>query len=519
MAGMPKTGGVPMLECDYLVVGAGARGLAFVDAMLERVKNAKGTVKIAIVDDRDEPGGQWNDAYRFAKLHRQSAHYGVSSKPLEKARNGGGKHGHFASTTELLSYFGDVMDALVDSGCVEFFPMCSFRNDQVESLVNPDLVWKIPASCKVVESGLARIQVPSTQAPPFEVGLGAFVVTPNYLTSVLVPPTHYCVIGAGRTAIDVIIWLLSRDVDPNQVRWIMPRDHWFQCREAILGKSSLKTAQSFSDEVLKDPGSLRALLERCEKVGLLCRLDRSRRPECCHGAAVSKEEFVQLRKVKDIVRLGHVRAVHKDHLLMDHGTVPVAEGTLHIDCTSSWVQKAPKPVPIWQGTQIFLQPIQEVFTGAGEFNVCLSAALVGLIEALIKDDGVKNSMCTAGKHPDTIQDWIRLQIAAIANHKLWLHPHVRAWLSMDRLSTFSAVDPQEFGLRTSMSPGQNKKANAILTAMLEDGVAPEKDAAPPSAFKGTSPPTAPKEPAVASEPSTADCTPRGSGSSSDSGHA
>mmetsp|Transcript_89414 Transcript_89414/g.278218 ORF Transcript_89414/g.278218 Transcript_89414/m.278218 type:complete len:514 (-) Transcript_89414:99-1640(-) len=513
MAGMPKTGGVPMLECDYLVVGAGARGLAFVDAMLQRVKNAKGTVKVAIVDDRDEPGGHWNDAYRFAKLHRQSAHYGVSSKPLEKARNGG-KHGHFASTNELLSYYGDVMDALVDSGCVEFFPMCSFRNNQVESLVNPDLVWKIPASCKVVESGLARIQVPSTQAPPFEVGLGAFVVTPNYLTSVLVPPTDYCVIGAGRTAIDVIIWLLSKDVDPKKIRWIMPRDHWYQCREAILGKNQLKTASAWSAEVSKDHGSLWALLERCEKVGLFCRLDRSRRPECCHGATVSKEEFVQLRKVKDIVRLGHVRAVHKDHLLMDHGTVPVAEGTLHIDCTSSWVQKAPKPVPIWQGTQIFLQPIQEVFTGAGEFNVCLSAALVGLIEALIKDDGVKNSMCTAGRHPDTIQDWIRLHIAGLENNKLRMHPHVRAWLSMDRLSLYSALDPQDLGRGTSAMPGWEKKAIAILTAMLEDGAEPEKDTSPPSPFKDTSPPTSPRESAAATEPSTADSTPRGS-----SGHA
>jgi len=519
MATRAKTGGVPMLECNYLVVGAGARGLAFVDAVLERVKNTKGsTVKIAIVDDRDEPGGHWNDAYRFARLHRQSAHYGVSSRPLEKARNGG-KSTHFASTNEILSYFGDVMDAFVGSGCVEFFPMCSFRNDQVESLVNPDLVWKIPASCKVVESGLARIQVPSTQAPPFEVGLGAFVVTPNYLTSVLVPPTDYCVIGAGRTAIDVIIWLLSKDVDPKKIRWIMPRDHWYQCREAILGKNQLKTASAWSAEVSKDHGSLWALLERVEKVGLFCRLDRSRRPECCHGAAVSKEEFAQLRKVKDIVRLGHVRAVHKDHLLMDHGTVPVAEGTLHIDCTSSWVQKAPKPVPIWQGTQIFLQPVQEVFIGCGEFNVCLSAALVGLIEVLIKDDSVKNSMCTAGRHPDTIVDWVRLQYTSLKNNKLWLHPHVRAWVAMDRLSTYSGLTTEELSARTTVNAGQERKMGAALSAILEKEDMAEKDTPPPPTREETYPLPSFKDPAAGTEPSTADSTPRGSGGSSDAGHA
>ena len=51
--------------CDYLVIGAGAMGLAFADELLTNNPN----LRIIIVDKASKPGGHWNMAYDFVKLH------------------------------------------------------------------------------------------------------------------------------------------------------------------------------------------------------------------------------------------------------------------------------------------------------------------------------------------------------------------------------------------------------------------------------------------------------------------
>ena len=43
-------------SCDYLIIGAGAMGLAFADEL----RHAK--CSVILVDRRSAPGGHWNDA-------------------------------------------------------------------------------------------------------------------------------------------------------------------------------------------------------------------------------------------------------------------------------------------------------------------------------------------------------------------------------------------------------------------------------------------------------------------------
>ncbi|MDF2462318.1 MAG: hypothetical protein K0Q43_553 [Ramlibacter sp.] len=64
-------------EVDYLIMGAGACGMAFADSL---VTNSKST--LAIVDRQHRPGGHWNSAYPFVRLHQPSAFYGVNSRAL-----------------------------------------------------------------------------------------------------------------------------------------------------------------------------------------------------------------------------------------------------------------------------------------------------------------------------------------------------------------------------------------------------------------------------------------------------
>lgn len=82
------------VEVDYLVVGAGAMGMGFVDVLIDHV-----SVRVALVDRRDGVGGHWRQAYPFVRLHQSSTFYGVASRVL-----GGGRlqtHGPEAGLTNV----------------------------------------------------------------------------------------------------------------------------------------------------------------------------------------------------------------------------------------------------------------------------------------------------------------------------------------------------------------------------------------------------------------------------------
>ena len=65
------------LEADYVVVGAGAMGMAFTDALIDHAD-----VSVVMLDRRYGVGGHWLDAYRFVRLHQASSFYGVASMLL-----------------------------------------------------------------------------------------------------------------------------------------------------------------------------------------------------------------------------------------------------------------------------------------------------------------------------------------------------------------------------------------------------------------------------------------------------
>ena len=62
---------------DYLVVGAGAMGMAFTDVILTDTD-----ATVALVDRYGRPGGHWTCAYPHVRLHQPSAFYGVNSREL-----------------------------------------------------------------------------------------------------------------------------------------------------------------------------------------------------------------------------------------------------------------------------------------------------------------------------------------------------------------------------------------------------------------------------------------------------
>ena len=129
------------IEADYLVVGAGAMGLAFVDTLVAETDD---TV-VVVVSRNDQPGGHWTVAYPFVRLHQPSAYYGVNSRNLgsdtidESGLNAG--FYELAGGAEVCTYFDALMrQQLLPTGRVTYLPMSEYLGDgRVRTLGEDDI--------------------------------------------------------------------------------------------------------------------------------------------------------------------------------------------------------------------------------------------------------------------------------------------------------------------------------------------------------------------------------------------
>ena len=96
------------LETDYLVIGAGAMGMAFTDALIDHAD-----VHVTLVDRRYAAGGHWQDAYPFVQLHQASVFYGVASTVLGTGavQQRGPESGlqERARRSQIQSYYDDIL--------------------------------------------------------------------------------------------------------------------------------------------------------------------------------------------------------------------------------------------------------------------------------------------------------------------------------------------------------------------------------------------------------------------------
>src|SRR5690242_19278300 len=205
-----------VVEADYLVVGAGAAGMAFTDALIDHAD-----VRVVMVDRRHGVGGHWLDAYPFVRLHQASSFYGVASTLLGGGRvqQSGPEAGlhERATVSEICTYYGRVLtDRMLGSGRAEFFPGTEYVGErQVVSRISGE-GFEVPEHCRVVDARYLSPDIPADTPPPFEVADDARVIPVNDLVRVEEPPGEYVVVGSGKTATDAIIWLLARSVDPDR---------------------------------------------------------------------------------------------------------------------------------------------------------------------------------------------------------------------------------------------------------------------------------------------------------------
>ena len=153
-----------VIETDYLVIGAGAAGMAFTDSLI-----TDSDADVVMVERRDRPGGHWNNAYPFVRLHQASAFYGVNSRVLgTDAIDEVGPERRVLSpgdrTGEICDYFHRVLEEhLLPSGQVRFFGM----RDCVDNGSNgaPSSSRASPARTTIRAGASARSSTPRTSRP------------------------------------------------------------------------------------------------------------------------------------------------------------------------------------------------------------------------------------------------------------------------------------------------------------------------------------------------------------------
>jgi len=182
------------VDADYLVVGAGASGMAFTDALIDHSE-----ARVALVDRRDGPGGHWRAAYPFVRLHQASTFYGVASTVLGGAIQQDGPEAGLqerADRTQICDYYDDVLaDRMLGSGRVELFAGCEYAGDRTFVAAGSGERFEVADGCRVVDARYLSPDIPAETPPGFGVADGARVIPVNDLVRIDDAPSQYVVVG------------------------------------------------------------------------------------------------------------------------------------------------------------------------------------------------------------------------------------------------------------------------------------------------------------------------------------
>ena len=426
------------LETEYLIIGSGLVGMAFADTLLTETD-----ANIVIVDRYANPGGHWNMAYPFVTLHQPSAYFGVSSKELSRGiidtigLNKG--MNDLATGSELLAYFDEVMrQRFLASGRVRYFPMCEYKGEGIFTSKLTGKEFSVSYN-KLVDATFMTISVPSTHTPNFSVDPKVNFMPLNNLPLVTKKPNGYVVIGGGKTGIDACLWLLSRDVDPDDITWIRPRDSWLldrqntQPTESFFNSSVGSLAAQY--ESISAATSIEDMFVRLEKSGYLLRLDRNIQPTMFHAATISKDEIIQLQRIKNVVRMGHVKEIKIDRVSLSEGEIKTSDDHIYVDCSASLERSFgnKKPVPVFCHNCITPQMIRA-------YQPAFSASMAAYVEANYIGEAEKNRLCSLVPPPNYDVDFIPMTLAMMLNQFSWSQDKkLRQWIRDNRLDGFSKL--------------------------------------------------------------------------------
>ena len=358
---------------DYLIVGAGAVGLAFADTLLDEDPDCH----ITFVDKHARPGGHWNDAYSFVALHQPSAFYGVNSMafPSEQIDDRGPNKGLYAlaSGAEVTAYFERVMNhRLLPSGRVAYHRLSAFtgREDGGTARIRGVLSGEehtVTVRRKLVDATFYQTSVPSTHKRAFAVDEGVAITIPGGLPDLWKDParipSNFVILGGGKTAMDTGVWLIETGVAPDRIHWVRPRDSWLNNRKYVQPGEEFLAATVESQiahlKAFTEAEDGHGVFEALERGGYMLRIDPDVRPEMYHYAVISEGEIALLRQITQVIRTGRVTQITRGALHFGEATHAVPEDALFIDCTARAVPFTAEANsgPQFRRDTIVLQPV------------------------------------------------------------------------------------------------------------------------------------------------------------------
>lgn len=423
-----------MIETDYLVVGAGAAGMALTDALLSHSE-----ASVTVIERRHAPGGHWLDAYPFVRLHQPSAFYGVDSVPLGKGTidRAGLNAGFYetASADELCAYFAHVMqEHFLPTGRVRFFPCSDYvggdgeRHHFISRLTGAR--QEVRVRRKLVDTTYLEGDIPATSKPPFEVDDGVQCIPAGEVACLSGRARTFVVIGAGKTAMDTCVWLLTNGVAASSIRWVKPREGWWLNRRfhqphTLLPEFYAGIGLQF--QAMAQTTSVDDLFLRLEADGFFLRVDPTVMPTMLHGAILSEVELALLRQITDVVRLGRVRRIGRGSMLLDQGEVAMPADAVYIHCAAVGLARPPLR-PIFETDRLTVQPIMWGFA-------CQQFAMLGVVEATIDGDEEKNRLCRPIRYWNKSADYLTAYMALMASERArGAYPALASWVRESRLN-------------------------------------------------------------------------------------
>jgi hypothetical protein len=178
--------------------------------------------------------------------------------------------------------------------------------------------------------------------------------------------------------------------------------------------------------------SVEDVFARLESQGFFLRLNPNITPTMFRGAIVSEAEIELLRRIGNVVRMGRVRRIETDKIVLDEGSVPVSERTIHIHCASRGLPRLPLR-SIFEPGRVTIQPFMVGFA-------CYQFATLGVVEATIATDAEKNRLCPPIVYWDSNADYLSGFLAGLAYERARAaHPALASWAKATRLNPVSGI--------------------------------------------------------------------------------
>lgn len=458
------------MQTDYLVVGAGLQGLVFTS---ELVTHSQSTV--TLVERRAQVGGHWNEAYPFVRLHQPSVYYGVGAVPLgsDHIAREGVNAGLFeqATGTEVKAHLEQALyDHLLPTGRVRFLPKHEYIPDKdghhvVASLATGQRT-ELDVAKRLVDTTALKVQTPESHSPNFEIAGDTPICTPGGLTDRLNGQAQICVIGGGKTAMDVVIWLRQMGYPAKQISWVRPRDSWLINRETAQpgGPGLLRMTENYANKLRAAASAIEIddLYRALEASEDLFRIDTNQWPTMNHGATISRGELSVLREVKRVLRHGRVKRLGPGRIQFAHADQSMHEDTLFVDCTAPAFAYDP-PQPVFEPGKITTQIIREGL-------VSLSAAAIGFIEATFEDDdAMKNRFSNPIGYSEEGISWPRALLRELETQAIWAsHKPLRSWARNHRLTGYGEAETEADKAKLTTLSAEIKSLRAPAIAGLKN---------------------------------------------------